>query len=689
MERPRSSPRSFPPILPCTLAWLAGLTAALPQGPPPLSLDEIGGGEMLWRAPHGLVPLPVLDLDVEVEVTGVLAHGIVSQRFHNPTDGVLEAVYVFPLPDRAAVQRMEMRIGERRIVSVLREREQARRDYEAARDEGRKAALVEQHRPNLFTTEVANLNPRETVEVRLDYLQEIDIDDGRLSLALPLTYVPRFEAGGPPLPADAAGPGTGAPERAALPTARVVARVRPGFPLDGGDVRSPSHDVATRWDGDALVVETRRPRVPADRDFRLEWRPLPGTEPRAAAFVEDREDGRYLLLMALPPPAGEAPGLPVETLFVVDMSGSMEGQSIARAREAIVAALGRLGPGDAFNILTFAEDLVPYADGFLPAGEPEVVEAQAWVRRLGIRGGTRIDLALARAIAMTAGPDEERLRRIVFLTDGGVNDEDEILRMLRRGLGPVRLHALGIGAAPNRYLLREMGRLGRGLCGFIADAGTTANEIDAFLARLDRPVLTGLEVGWEGGPPALELFPDPLPDLHAGEPLLASLRAPSGASLARLTLRGHAGGSPVAVEVDAAAAAAASGVAVRWGRARVDALLDLLREGEDADAVRAEVVATALRFGIVTPYTSLVAVEEFPTAAGEAERLRVASALPAGMLPRGGGDGARRARLGAVLVVAGGALLLLGTVPGRRAAPGPVPAAGKPARRASDPRARR
>ena len=207
-----------------------------------VELNDVGSGELLWKSPRGLIPLPVLDIDIQLTVTGVLLHGSVTQVFHNPTPETIEAIYAFPLPDGASIHRMEMRIGERRIRSVIQERQQASRTYEQAKATGRKAALLDQHRPNLFTIAVANLNPDETVSVVLDYFDEATYADGSFELAFPLAYTPRY------VPESfVAGNGE---ERAALtgraskggttvPTAKVGVRLRLGLPVELVPVRYP------------------------------------------------------------------------------------------------------------------------------------------------------------------------------------------------------------------------------------------------------------------------------------------------------------------------------------------------------------------------------------------------------------------------------------------------------------------
>jgi Ca-activated chloride channel family protein len=609
----------------------------------------------------------VLDLEVRLEVTGILVHGTVRQTFRNPLSETIECLYVFPLPERAAVHRLELRIGERRIVSVIEEREEARRTYERARQDGHKAALLEQERPNLFTVAAANINPDEGVEVTLDYLQEISYADGEFGLAVPLTLTPRFSPRGvedaerliaPRVPAD----GTGA-RLASVPQAKMSVRINAGFAVQA--VRSPSHAIRTFWDGAALEVELQGGKAPADRDFLLTWRPAPSETVRSTLFAEEREDGRYVMMLLLPPleETGQPRPLPTETIFVVDVSGSMDGPSIAQAREALLAALGRLRPDDTFDILAFNDLVYPFRPGVVAGAGEELGAAREWVRALRADGGTMIEPALRQALHMMGEGGGDRLQRIIFLTDAAVGNEDEILRALRGEARHVRVHMLGIGSAPNRHLTRKMAEIGRGLCDFISTTDGMTNRIDAFFARLERPVLADLRLEWDGAAPA-DVYPPILTDLHAGEPLIVSARVAPGAPPGRPTLVGRGPLGPLRQPLHALPPSPkGSGVAVRWARARVETLLDSLQEGADADGVRRDVVQVSKSFGIVSPFTSLVAVEEFPTATGEARTVRVPVGLPGGSegpdaLPQGGTYEALQLLFGLLLTAVGGILLV-------------------------------
>jgi Ca-activated chloride channel family protein len=653
------------------LVTLLALTAVLavpamaqthPEPPPLTSLDSVAAGELLRRTDLGWIPLPVADIRVDLTVTGMMVQGRVSHSFVNPTDETIEVLYAYPMPDLAAVYSMEMRIGDRRIRSHVREKKEARRTYEAAKSTGRKAALVEQHRPNLFTTAAANINSGEKVTVILEYFEEARYVSGAFTLRLPLTYRPRFTAG------DAGeAPREHDPRECAVlsavsdvhdprtvPVAELSVVLRPGFPLES--VASTSHAVEVQADGDGYAIRPKDGRVVADRDFVLSWAPELEARPRSAVFTERRGDDEYALILLLPPlEASEAGfGLPTETLFIVDVSGSMQGPSIHQAREALLAALDRLRPEDRFNLIRFNDGNQAFRSAFVQAEGAELEEARDWVRGLQAGGGTMIHPALTRGLAMAGeSRSSAHQQRIVFLTDGAVGDEQKVLRTVVSRIGEVRLHALGIGNAPNGYLMRKMASLGHGLCEFISASDSARNRIDEFFGRLDRPVMSSLDLRWNGSD-LDDLLPERLPDLHAGEPLLVSARLGAGAHTGRIELGGHTREGWVDVFADLDDAVAGPGIAVRWARARVETLMDRLHEGVEESEVRAEVVALGLDHHLVTRYTSLVAVEEVSSALGPSRSVRMAAALPLG-----GTWNAEIRRWGITLAALGLALLLV------------------------------
>jgi len=618
----------------CTL--LAGISHAQ-TAPAAVDPDLATSGDLFWMSDNGAIPLPMTDVDVELRVSGVVVEGRLTQQFVNPTAETIEALYVFPLADDAAVFGMEMRVGNRRIVAEVREREQARREYEQAKQDGRKAALVDQHRPNMFRTSAANIGPGETVLVELRFVQKATRIGDEYRLRFPLAITSRY------FPPDSdALPKVTVPRG---PTARLVVDVAHGLELEQLD--SPSHRMARKSDRNRTRLEPLGGKVATDRDFLLTWKPARTEMPEIASYVEQRDGERYALIIVQPPNDASdiGGGLPTETLFVIDVSGSMDGPSMVQARHALTRALERLRSGDRFNILKFNDGNEAFAAGFEDATEDNVGRARDWVSRLSANGGTAIYEALDRGLKMVGEGSAGYASRIVFLTDGAVHNEREVLSAIASRLGSTRLHTIGIGAAPNGYLMRKMAWHGRGLCEFVATVAHADNRIDDFFDRLERPVWTDLHLTWDGV--AVEgVSPGRLPDLHLGEPLVLSARV-SGESGGLLTVGGWSidGWTERIVDLEHDGLDNAA-ISLTWARAQVEDLMDSLHEGADATVVREAVVDLGLAHSLVTAYTSLVAVEQFAGELGDAQQM-------ARTLPNTGSLDPLKRRIALMLVVAG------------------------------------
>ncbi len=601
--------------------WIvfSGIGQAQMERPSTVDPNQATSGDLFWLSEAGAVPLPMTDVEVNLRVSGVVIDGTLTQRFENPLDRTLEALYVFPLPPDAAVYAMELRIGERRIVAEVREKEQARRIYDEAKADGRKAALVAQYRPNLFRTSVANILPGDSIEIELRFVQTVTRVGDEYRATFPLTITPRcVPSGHEDVPASNVAP----------PMARVRVEIDGGSALER--IETPLHTMKRRSDKRGRVVlEPAHQTVAADRDFILNWTPARSALPEIATFIETRGDARYALIQLLPPAVGSTlgSGLPTETLFVIDVSSSMQGASIEQARQALARALGRLRPEDRFNILRFNGESSAYAAGFEAATAAALEHARAWVGGLEATGGTAIYPALARAMDMIGQGSGGYASRVIFLTDGAVANEQEVLRAIAGRLGDTRLHTIGIGAAPNAYLMRKMAWHGRGICEFVASVEQADNRIDAFFKRLERPVWTDLELRWDGVR-AEGVAPGRLPDLHRGQPLVLSARlnATTGGTL---TVGGWSvdGWTERTVTLDRTGIEN-QGVALTWARAQVETLQDSLLEGADERTVRSSVVDIALAFRLVTAYTSLVAVEQYPGELMDGLQTSMRHALP-------------------------------------------------------------
>lgn len=617
-------------------------------GPPRLTEATLGAADLVVERDGELEPLPLLETAISVDVRGPLVMTRYEQRFENPYDEAIEARYLFPLGEGAAIDTMELRVGARIVVARVREKAEAVREYQAARDAGQKAALVLARRRDLVRIAVANVGPRERVDVVVTTFAEISLDEGRYRLALPLTYTPRYQRAATvdPLLRDAVENGVEPPlaqrfadaREPSVPRARITVRLAGGAAVDG--IVSPSHEVGVRFEGDVTVVEPIEERLLADRDFRLEWRPV-FTEDFAGTVWHGIHDGtRYALVHVVPPDLALAPraALPSATVFVLDRSGSMDGPSIRAARAALTSAVRGLRDDDLFSVVAF-DDAIELWDDRLALAETATREsACAWIRGIDARGGTEIAPALAAALRLAKTSPPSHVARVIVLTDGAVAAERALLLDLAATRESVRVHVVGIGQAPQRGLVRRLAATGRGLAAFVAEGDDGAREMERFLERIARPVLASpiLSGGWmlsgATAPPALA-------DLHAGEPVMMPLRLGEPANDAALafddaSLVGDVHGTPLRVPLRGIAVddpEVLRLIAKRWAQREVELLLDA-QEGDDA-GTRARIVGLALAHGLVTPYTSLVAVEEIRTASGPLRSIDVPNGAPVGTLP--------------------------------------------------------
>jgi Ca-activated chloride channel family protein len=619
-------------------AWLLGVPGASAGSVP----VDAGSGALFVRAGSGgsWLPAPTLDTDVALEVTGSIVRARVVQRFHNPTDRWLEAVYVFPLPEAAAVDHLDMKVGSRIVEGRIEEREEAERTYERAKREGTKTALVEQERPNVFTTSLANLGPGEEVEVALEYQEELRWDDAGFRLRFPLVVGPRFIPGAP-VPASGTEPGRGwGLATAAVPDA---ARITPPV-LHPGD--GPIHPVRLQVDLDVglplerlvspshvVAVEDLgrgRRRVVmgdyADRDFVLEWRPVVGSGPRTIAFSEPAPGGAHVLLMVMPP-VSEAPGprLAREVIFVVDVSGSMSGPSIEQARRALLYALERLAPEDRFNVVRFNDEAHALFAEAARADVRALETARRFVETLRAEGGT--DMLPALELALGSDTGAAPIRQVVFVTDGSVGNERQLFDTIERALGRSRLFTVGIGSAPNGHFMRGAAKLGRGTHTYIVNPAETDEKMAGLFRKLERPVLTDLAVHWDE---AVEMWPERVPDLYAGEPIVLAAKVERFAGA--VVLRGRRGDEEFEVLHRLEPGGSERGIGVLWARRKIASLMESLVRGADPRDVRAAVVGVALEHHLVSKYTSLVAVDV--TATRPVGEDLIGSALPTN-LPAG------------------------------------------------------
>jgi Ca-activated chloride channel family protein len=605
-------------------------TTPPPTQPPSgyVTTSEMGTGSLLLKTvePGQYLEAPRLKTDVAITVTGPIARARITQRFENPSDKWVEGIYVFPLPQNAGVDTLRMQIGDRFLEGQVKEREQARQIYERAAAQGYKATLVEQQRPNMFTNSVANIGPHETVVVQIEYQEAVRLDGDKFSLRVPLVVGPRYTPAAEALVADSSSSGVQVvavhdpvPDRDAV-TPPVVnpifGKINPvtlSVTLKSGvslaAIESPYHEVdISRTDDKTATVSLKGP-VPADRDFVLNWKLAASGEPQASLYRETINGKNYYLAMVVPPVGTTQRRQAREAIFVIDNSGSMGGESIKQAKKALLMALSELKPGDRFNVVRFDDTLTVLFKDAVPADDYNLAVAKSFVNGLEAAGGTEIYPALKAALVDTTPLDTTRLRQVIFLTDGDVSNEDQVLTEIGLSLGRSRLFTVGIGSAPNSFLMEHIASQGRGTFTHIGSEAEVDARMTELFNKLESPVMTDLRVTTNDA--KLETWPNPIPDLYAGEPVV--LTGATDERTGTLRLEGRMGSKPWAATLDLASAVEGSGVSTLWARSKISAIEDLRYHGTNQGDVDAQVLKVALDFHLVSRLTSLVAVDVTPS----------------------------------------------------------------------------
>jgi len=589
-----------------------------------IEMEKISQGTLFYRSAHDgqLRTAPMLKTDVDMRVTGFINRAHITQTFHNGSDDWVEGVYVFPLPENAAVDHMRIRIGERVIEGKIKERAEAKKIYEKAKAQGKRTSLLEQERPNMFTTSVANIGPHEEVKIEIEFQQSLRYDQGQFQLRFPLAITPRY------IPGNEQASTMQHVNASSLKTDQVpdADRITPlvslnkkinpvsihieldaGFPVD--KISSSYHVIDQKEHGAGrYTITLAEGSLPADRDFELIWQPELAQAPRAALFREQVGDENYYLVMMLPPEqkSEKKQALPREVVYVIDTSGSMGGVSIRQAREALLLALNRLRPDDYFNVIQFNSGTDKLFDEAKPATLFNLGRARMYVSNLNAGGGTEMMSAMREALKKT--DDTQRLRQVIFLTDGAIGNEDALFEYIRHHLGNSRLFTVGIGSAPNSHFMSKAAQFGRGTFTYIGDVNEVQKKMQDLFAKLDTPIMRDLKITQHLHD--FEMWPQSLPDLYAGEPLMLTAR--SSIDTGEIQLFGKGQSDDWQVSFYLQQGNGGEGIGKLWARNKIDALLDSLHDGADKETVRSDIITLALNHHLVSKYTSLVAVDITP-----------------------------------------------------------------------------
>ncbi len=642
-------PRALPAVLTALALLLpAALLPTAARAGSYAALDEVppGAGELRLVEPgshvdpsgRALLGFPLKHTFVDARIDGPVAEVLVEQTFTNPFDHPIEAVYVFPLDDDAAVHAYAIRVGERVIEGRIAERGEARQIYEDARDAGHTAGLLEQEKPDVFVQSVANIAPGEEITVSFRYVAPLDYthEEG-WRFHFPTTISPRYVSPDALDPRTVGG-GGGAAGAVTVPYAEdidadveILVRADLGVPVR--HVESPSHDIDVDVSDTRARIALAGGTTAPDRDFVLRLRGAGEQTLLGAVTHRDAELGGYFTLVVQPKlQYAEGDLTPREVVLLVDVSGSMQGAPIDRAREVAAGLLATLRPEDTFNVLTFASGTDHFARAPVAASVSRVADATRFVRALGANGGTELDDGLREAVQGT--PAEGRVRLVFLLTDGGIGYDDDVLAIAQRADAVNRVFPVGIGDAPNRSLLDRLAEQARGFASYLDLREDPAALVEILARRTEWPYLTDLSVDW-GDLAVQDVVPARLPDVYAGLPVVISGRYARPGS-GEVVLRGRRAGRTFALplQVTLPEAEDRPAVPLLWAQRQIRSLL-ARQYGGEVPAVVAEITRLGLKFGLVTPYTSYVAVDEERVVAGTPTTVAQPNQRPSGY---GGGS---------------------------------------------------
>lgn len=559
--------------------------------------------------------LPLKATKVDVHIAGVIADVTVRQHYRNEGRRPIEARYVFPGSTRAAVHAMQVRLGDRVLRARIDEKKRARLRHETAKQEGRTSALLEQERPNVFQMSVANILPGDDVQVELRYTELIAPEDGRYEFVFPMVVGPRYH-----VPSPQGGmssfPATAHRREGEPSNTSFDLTLRFASPLPVSDLMSSTHRIEVQGDGTTAAEATLADAGTRDnRDFIASWR-LAGDRTATGLTLlrgegDDGGPGENFFLAVVEPPRQIAPVQinPREYVFVVDISGSMHGFPLETAKTLLRDLIGGLRPSDTFNVMLFSGSSRMLADRPVPATRANIERALETIERVRGGGSTEIVPALRRIAALPKPKDVSRT--VVVVTDGFVTVENEVFALVRRNLGNTNVFAFGIGTSVNRHLIEGIARAGQGEAFVVTRPEHAAAQAERLRRMIEAPVLTGLRARFEG----LEVYDvepaslDALPDVLGGRPVVVVGKwrgEPSG----RFVLEGESAQGTTS-EVVAVGAPDPNAGALRhlWARQRIAQLSD--QEAlEGGSARREEITALGLRYSLLTPYTSFIAVDD-------------------------------------------------------------------------------
>jgi Ca-activated chloride channel family protein len=594
----------------------------------PPAKDRPGCGCLMAKLPdvEKEVPVPLKHTSVTGNIDGYIASVDVTQQFQNPYSSKIEAVYVFPLPENAAVNEFVMTVGERKIRGIIREREQAEKIYNEARSQGHVASLLTEERPNIFTQKVANIEPGKQIDINIRYFNTLRYDEGAYEFVFPMVVGPRYN---PPATNDgvgsvargahnASGQNTEvqylAPNERSGHDVSVSLNIKAGVNIENVRCVNHSVDIKESSESERQITLSPSDSIP-NKDFVLRYK-VAGEQIKTAMMTHKDDHGQYFTMMLYPPAElKQVQRSPMEMVFVLDCSGSMNGRPLDQARAAVTHALQKLTPRDTFQIIDFSNTASQLGPAPINATPENLRNGLAYLASLNGSGGTEMIEGLKAALDFPH--DEGRYRVVSFMTDGYIGNDADILHAIAQKTGDSRIFSFGVGQSPNRYLMDRMALLGRGAVAYLSLNDDPVQIMEQFHESISHPAMTDLSINW-GSMNVTDVYPQIVPDLIVGRPVVLTGRFTGEPGT--VTVNGRTGMQPVSYSVALDARDANKehkGIGAVWARLKIaDLMAQVSRTPDQAEQIQQSVLRTALDYSLMSALTAFVAVDSMTKTEG-------------------------------------------------------------------------
>jgi len=563
--------------------------------------------------------------NAEVEITGVIARVRVQQLFINPYDDRLETVYVFPMPENSAVDRYSFKIGEKVIKGVVKKKEEARKEYEQARNDGRKAGLLEQERPDIFTQSLVNIPPGATVTANIEYVQTLKIDGADYLFSFPMVVAPRYIPGQQASrgntgrgwandtdqvdDASRITPVTVPPGMRTGHDVDITVKVEAGMPIT--NITGVTHELEiVNTSETAAVVKLKNGPIIPNKDFMLEYKV--GGDKTMLAFMthkSETDDGYFSMVIQPKHNVERKEVSPREVIFLLDKSGSMQGMPLNQLKLFSEQVLATLNPQDYFNIFGFSNDLKIFAPNSIEATEANITKGQTFINNLMAGGGTEM-LPAVKEVFRSDKRELNMHRYVIMITDALVGNDKKILNYLKKPeCSYLRIYPIAMGPAPNNYLIERAAEIGRGFSIRVTNQDNASEMAKRFASKISYPIMTDLNIDW-GNLKIKDVLPSPLPDLYADRPLIMIGRY-ERSGISDVALSGNILNNKIVTKFRLDLPETEKehdSLPVLWARARIRHLTNK-ELGNISGETREEITDIGLKYQIVTDYTSFIAVE--------------------------------------------------------------------------------